>query len=46
MKVALGQCLIDPRLMSTERATPLEEERDALEPQMRTRLRSRIAGVR
>jgi hypothetical protein len=31
MKLGLGQCLIDPGLIRTERTTSLEEERDALE---------------
>jgi hypothetical protein len=46
MKVGLGQCLIDPGLISTERTTPLEEERDALERRTRPRRRSRIVGCR
>jgi hypothetical protein len=31
MKICLGQGLIDPSLISTERTTPLEKERDTLE---------------
>ena len=35
MKIGLGQGLIDPGLICTERTTPLKEERDALERRMR-----------
>jgi hypothetical protein len=31
MEVGLGQCLVDPSLIRTERTTPLKDERDALE---------------
>jgi hypothetical protein len=31
MNIGVGRCLIDPGLMRTERTTPLEDERDAVE---------------
>ena len=46
VKIGLAQCLIDPGLIGTERTTPLEEERDALERRTWPRPCSHIAGLR
>ena len=43
MKSGLGQCLIDTGLIRPERATPLKEQRYALEWRTRPRSRSVIA---
>ena len=40
IKTGLGQCLVDPGLIRTERTTSLEEERDALERRTRPRPRA------
>jgi hypothetical protein len=42
MKIGLGQRLIDAALIRTGRATPLEEERDALERGTRPRVAERL----
>jgi hypothetical protein len=46
MKISLGQCLIASRLISTERTTTLEDERNALERWTRRGLRNLIADRR
>jgi hypothetical protein len=46
MKFGLRQCLVHAGLIGTERATTLEDERDALERRTRPRMPSPITGCR